>query len=112
MELQSVQRVSAKVFGNEKYAEVVCALDAEGGAATAQMIAKRTGIDHPMVRDVLVRLAEAGVTTPLSRASSRAPLYYKVEPDDPVWRAIKALARTIRSDRAAQLRLDPPVARQ
>lgn len=46
MEVQPVWRVSAKVFGNEKFVEVVCALDAEGSVATAQMIAKRTGIDH------------------------------------------------------------------
>ena len=95
MEVQPVRRVSAKVFGNEKFVEVVGALDAEGGAATAQMIAKRTGINHPMVRDVLVRLTEASVATPLPRASSRAPLYYEVKPDDPVWLAITALARTI-----------------
>ncbi|MGH3984306.1 MAG: hypothetical protein ACRDST_16890 [Pseudonocardiaceae bacterium] len=60
-----MRRVSAKIFGNEKYVEVVCALDAEGSAATAQVIAKRTGIDHPHARDVLVRLAEGGVATPL-----------------------------------------------
>ncbi|MGH3788309.1 MAG: hypothetical protein ACRDRG_17590 [Pseudonocardiaceae bacterium] len=107
-----MRRVSAKVFGNEKYAEVVCALDAEGGTATAQMIAKRTGIDHPMARDVLVRLAEAGVATPLPRAGSRAPLYYKVEPNDPVWLAIKTLACTILSDRTAQSRPGPAVAGQ
>lgn len=96
MGVQRVRRVSAKIFGNEKFVEVVCALAAQGCcAATAQMICKQTGIDHPMVRDVLVRLAEAGVATPLPRVSSRAPLYYEVEPNDPVWLAIKALAGTI-----------------
>jgi hypothetical protein len=38
-----------------------------------------------MARDVLKRLAEAGVVTSLPRANSRATLYYKVESDDPVW---------------------------
>lgn len=87
--------MSGKIFGNEKVVEVALALTAESEAATAQQIAKRTGIDHSMVRDVLVRLAEASVVLRLPRASARAPQYYEADPADPVWVAVRQLTRAL-----------------
>lgn len=92
MDPLSLRRASAKIFGNEKTAEVVRGLRDESCSATAQQLAKRTAIDHSLVRDVLVRLADAGVLRMLPRASSRAPQYYEANPRDPVWTALAALA--------------------
>lgn len=97
MTVSQVRRVSAKLLGNEKAAEVVTALRAESGAATAQLLAKRTGVGHSLVRDVLVRLADAGVVTVLPRPHSRAALYYEAKQGS-VWTALLLLAEAIVAD--------------
>jgi DNA-binding GntR family transcriptional regulator len=70
------------------------ALAAESEAATAQQLARRTGIGHSLVRDVLVRLRDAGVVTELPRAYTRAPLYYQVEKGE-LWTSLRQLADVI-----------------
>ena len=87
--------MSSKLFGNEKLVEVVRALAAEAGVATTQLVARRTGIDHSLARDVLRRLAEAKVVTPLPRANSRAPQYYEVDKSNAVWLNLLSLANAI-----------------
>ncbi len=95
MSTTSLRLASAKIFGNEKFAEVVRALAAESNIATAQQLAKRTQIDHSMVRDVLVRLTEAGVITPLPRATSRAMQYYEAPADASIWVTLVRLAMAL-----------------
>jgi hypothetical protein len=94
------RRNSAKIFGNDKFAEVVCALAGLGGIATAQQVSKRTLIDHSMVRDVLVRLADAGVVGRLPRASTRAAQYYEVITVNEHWDPLLRLATAICGDGA------------
>jgi hypothetical protein len=88
------RRRSAALFGNEKMAEVVVALDEEG-PATAQTIAARTGITHSLVRDVLLRLTAGGAARPLPRlGGSRSPQYYQPVNGD-LWAALTAAAQAI-----------------
>lgn len=103
--------MSSKLFGNEKLVEVVRALAAEAGVATAQLVARRAGIDHSLARDVLRRLAEAEVVTLLPRANSRAPQYYEVNNSNAVWSSLLSLANAIaatwsdkRSSRSSDVR--------
>jgi ribosomal protein S25 len=86
--------LSAAVFGNEKVVEVVLALENESRAATTKQLSQRTGIDHSMVRAVLLRLADAGVLRPLPRAHARGALYYEVAAPA-VWERLLALARAL-----------------
>lgn len=85
--------VSAKVFGNAKVIEVVLALVDESSVATAKAIAARTGIDHSLVRDVLVRFVAADILQTLPRTAARAPLFYAADPDDAAWQLLVQLAR-------------------
>jgi hypothetical protein len=88
------RRRSAALFGNEKTAEVIAALDEEG-SATAQTIAIRTGITYSLVRDALVRLAAGGAVQPLPRlGGSRSPQYYQPVGGD-LWTALTAAAQAI-----------------
>jgi predicted ArsR family transcriptional regulator len=73
----------------------VAALALESGTATAQQVAKRTGIDHSMVRDVLLRLVDSGVVVALPRATSRAPQYYEAPAGGSAWLALVHLARLL-----------------
>ncbi len=91
----ALREVSAKVFGNEKTAEVVRALAAQNHTATAQQIAQRTGIGHSLVGDVLKRLAAASLAKPLPRSHTRGALYYEADPDDEVWVAMVRLTDTM-----------------
>jgi len=93
-ELRETRRRSAALFGNEKTIEVVIALDEEG-AATAQMIAAKTGIPYSLVRDALVRLAGGGAVQQVPRiGGSRSPLYY--EPTEGrLWAALATAARAV-----------------
>lgn len=95
MTVAQVRRESAKVFGNEKLVEVVLALDQAAGVATAQEITRRTGIAHSMVRDVLVRLADAALVRPLPRESTRAAQYYDTREQGEVWTRLVALAHVL-----------------
>lgn len=94
MSLAHLRQVSAKLLGNEKTVEVVLALAAEANTATAQQLASRTGIGHSLVRDVLVRLADAEVVTVLPRAYSRAALYYEAR-QGALWDSLCRLAEAI-----------------
>lgn len=104
---QTTRELSAALFGNEKLVEVVLALGAQQGAATAQQLSKQTGIDHSMVRSVLVRAAKAGVVETLPRVGgSRSPQYYEPT-ESALWRASLALAQaaaTVTASRGASLR--------
>jgi hypothetical protein len=92
--LDETRRRSAALFGNEKAAEVITALDKEG-SATAQTIAVRTGITYSLVRDALLRLAAGGAVRPLPRlGGSRSPQYYQPVDDD-LWTALIAAAQAI-----------------
>lgn len=64
--LAETRRRSAALFGNEKTAEIVRALKAEGTAA--QQITTRTGIAHSMVSDALKRLVQGGAARALPKA--------------------------------------------
>lgn len=92
---QTTRELSASLFGNEKLVEVVTALAKQRGAATAQQLSKLTGVDHGMVRSVLLRAVAAGVAETLPRAGgSRSPQYYQPT-DTALWRATLALAQTV-----------------
>lgn len=97
MASQSTRAVSAAVFGNEKFAEVAVALAEEEGAATAQQLSKATGIDHSMVRSVLLRSVAGGIVDALPRTGgSRSAQYYQPVAGD-LWEATLSLAREIAS---------------
>jgi DNA-binding FadR family transcriptional regulator len=81
------------LFGNEKVAEVVLAMESIHAPSTAQELARQTGIAHSMVRDVLVRLTAAGLLSPLPRiGGARSAQYYEINDADP-WAHLTALAR-------------------
>jgi len=90
--VDETRRRSAALFNNEKMAEVILSLHAEHGAAHAQEISRRTSISHSLVRDVLVRLAAAGVLTALPKlGGSRGAQYY--EPSDrELWQRLVEVA--------------------
>jgi len=78
--LEETRRRSAALFGNEKTVEVVLALKAEKGWATAQQLHARTGIAYSMVRDALGRLVQGGAVETSRTGGSRSPkFYYPVE---------------------------------
>jgi hypothetical protein len=88
------RRRSAALFGNEKTVETVLAL-ADEGAATAQMVAARTGIPYSLVRDALVRLSAGRAVREIPRVGgSRSPLYYQPVEGD-LWDALTAAARAV-----------------
>jgi hypothetical protein len=92
--LGETRRRSAALFGNEKIVEVILALDAEG-AATAQIVAAKTGIPYSLVRDALVRLGTGGAVRLIPRAGgSRSPLYYEPIIGD-LWKALIAAAQAV-----------------
>ena len=92
--LEETRRRSSALFGNEKAVEVILALNEEG-AATAQMIADRTGISYSLARDALIRLGTGGAIRHLPRAGgSRSPLYYQPVAGD-LWDALTAAARAV-----------------
>jgi DNA-binding IclR family transcriptional regulator len=92
---QTTRELSAAVFGNEKFAEVLRALAQQGGAATAQQLSKQIRVDHSMVRSVLLRAVAAGVVETLPRTGgSRSAQYYQPT-DTELWRATLALAEAV-----------------
>lgn len=95
---QSPRPLSAALFGNEKFAEVVVALGGQRGAATAQQLSKLTRIDHSMVRNVLLRAVAAKIVDHLPRTGgSRSKQYYQPSPGD-LWEATFVLARIVVGD--------------
>lgn len=101
---RKTRRLSAALFGNEKVVEVALALDEVNAPCTAQELAVRTGIAHSMVRDVLVRLATAGLLLALPKTGgTRSAQYYEPE-DRGAWTHLIALARWLRAGRATERR--------
>ena len=88
------RELSSAVFGNEKFIEVVLALDARA-PQTAQGIGLGLSVASPMVRSVLKRLEKAGVARALPRATTRAPLYFEPIKDSSSWRALASLCRQL-----------------
>lgn len=94
---------SAAIFGNEKVVEVVLALNdtGESPTATAQDLSRATGIAHPMVRDVLRRLALGEVLIAAPKVGgSRSAQYYHPRPGA-AWDAVVSLAEAIASETAS-----------
>jgi len=95
---QSPRPLSAALFGNEKFAEVVVALAGQRGAATAQQLSKLTRIDHSLVRNVLLRAVAAKIVEPLPRTGgARSEQYYQPSTGE-LWNATCALARIVAGD--------------
>jgi len=100
IDIAATRRLSAALFGNEKVAEVVMAIEASHVPCTAQELAVRTSIGHSMVRDVLVRMTTAGVLVALPKiGGTRSPQYYE-PPDAEAWLHVVALARWLSLDRS------------
>lgn len=91
------RRMSAAVFNNGKFVDVVLVLDSEGPHATAQQIARRAGINHDLAKKVLVRLQDAGLVKGLARVGgSRGALPYEVQPGE-CWQSLVTLCRALRA---------------
>jgi hypothetical protein len=95
--------VSQRIFGNGKYAEIVLAVASEREAAagsvgplsvTAQQLAVRSGVAYSLVRDVLIRMAEAGILIREPKAHARAVQFYTLVESD-LWTALVGLAQQI-----------------
>ncbi|HVU71442.1 MAG TPA: hypothetical protein VHE83_00620 [Mycobacteriales bacterium] len=100
---RATRDISALVMGNEKLAEVVLALVAENGSATAQQIAVRLTVNHDLARSPLQKLVRAGVLTELPRRGGpRSELFYEVI-DSPLWRALVALAVAVQGHAASRV---------
>jgi predicted ArsR family transcriptional regulator len=88
------RRLSALLFNNEKFAEVVGILDRDG-VATAQEVARAIGVTHDLAKIVLVRLGEAGLVKTLPRiGGSRGALPYEIQRGDR-WQALAALCKLV-----------------
>jgi len=93
-ELAETRRRSACLFGNEKTAEVVRVLSAEG-TATAQQIALKTGIAHSMVADALRRLVQGEAVRALPKVGgSRSAQYYQPI-EGRLWSAVVAAVEAL-----------------
>ena len=89
------RRLSASLFNNDKFTEVVLAFDREGGTATAQQLARSVGITHDLVKKVLVRLTDAGFVKALPRiGGSRGVLPYEKQAG-PEWEALVRLCALV-----------------
>lgn len=96
MRSAATRRMSSAVFGNDKFVEIVLAL-ASGSHATAQQLVDKTGINHDLVKRVLVRLESAGMVKAQARIGGvRGTLPYDVQ-DSPEWRALLALCTRLQS---------------
>jgi hypothetical protein len=90
--------VSSALFGNEKMAEVVLALVAQQGHATAQQVATDLSVNHDLARKPMLRLVEAGLLVALPRVGGRrSTQFYEVVPG-PEWDALVALCRALHGD--------------
>lgn len=101
MTRMTTREVSAALFGNEKMAEVVVALAAESGLATAQQVATRLRINHDLARKVLLRLVTAGVVRALPKEGGRRSAQYYEPVQGTAWDALLALATVVNEARVS-----------
>lgn len=93
---QATRSVSSALFDNEKFVEVVLALNASG-SAHAQALATTLTIPQSLVRAVLQRLQRGGLVEALPRAHRRAALYYEPTRTGDRWRALVRLCQALDS---------------
>jgi hypothetical protein len=99
-----LRHVSAKIFMNEYFVEVVAALGSVDVPQTAQDVARTSRIAHGRARDVLVRLVAARLVQTLPRTGgSRSELFF-APLDSPAWTALVQLARNLEAENAGSLR--------
>ncbi len=93
---RETRRLSAAVFGNEKWIEVALALDAMGGTPIAQEVGRRIGINSDLVTKVLRRMHTADLVKPLPRigSASRGIVPWEVQPGTR-WDSVLALCRVL-----------------
>ena len=99
---RAARRTSAGLFGNEKVAEVVCALHVTRSPVTAQELAVLTRISHSMVRDVLVRLTAVGILTALPKVGGTRSAQYYLPVEEAGWELLSALAEWVLASSGAQ----------
>ena len=90
--IPETRRRSASLFGNEKVAEVIVAVQAAGGPCTAQEISLSTGVGHSMVRDALRRLVESGLVVTLPKVGGARSAQYYTPAEQEAWRLVVSLA--------------------
>lgn len=100
---QETRRRSAALFGNEKVAEVVLALEANHGFARLTDVSVTAGIVHSMVRPVLARLVEGGVLVALPRERGRRGEQFFEVQRGAAWSALLQLSRECVPAEAPQL---------
>lgn len=91
-----MRELSSAIFNNDKFVEVVLALDQwDGPTVTAQQLATQLRINHDLVKKVLNRLEIANIVKTRERiGGSRGALPYEIQPQ-PAWDALVALARIL-----------------
>jgi ribosomal protein S25 len=96
MTLRDTRARSATIFNNDKFVEVVLALERERPAVvTAQQLAHAIGINHDLVTKVLRRLHEEELVKQRDRIGGRrGALPYEVQ-DGEEWQALVGLARAL-----------------
>src|SRR5437879_3753827 len=87
--------LSAAIFNNDKFVEVVLALDSENVAASCQEIADRVGINHGLARKVLVRLQAAELVKPLPRIGGRRGVVPWEVQRGPEWAVLVAVCHAL-----------------
>lgn len=91
MTAHDTRQVSASVFGNDKWIEVVRSLEELSGTPLAQEIARRSDVNHDLVTKVLVRLEAAQLVKRLPRIGGRrGPVPWEVQRGG-AWQAMVAL---------------------
>jgi hypothetical protein len=89
------RRLSAAIFNNDKFVEVVLALDDLGGTPTAQEVARHVGVNHDLAKAVLRRLKTADlVKAGVRSVGTRGPLPYEVQAC-PEWSSLVHLCRAL-----------------
>lgn len=88
--------LSAAIFNNDKFAEVVVALASwDGPTVTAQQLARQLAVNHDLVKKVLVRLEAASLVKTQSRVGGRrGALPHEIQ-RGPTWDALVALASSL-----------------
>lgn len=90
--------VAYSLFHCEKAFEIILALEARGGIATATEVARDLGLLQPNVRPFMERLRESEVLDAAEQAHRRAPRYYRVSSPN-AWSDLTSLARTLMAER-------------
>jgi MarR family len=95
---RETREFSYAVFNNEKWSEVVLALESLGGTPISQEIARRMGVTSDLVTAVLRRLEDAQLVKALPRIGnpSRGTLPWEVQ-RGPRWDAMVSLCRSFES---------------